>query len=164
MSDVERPDIEAIKALADSATAGDWSVCESEPGRSGHRMVEVHSSDYLDSICQVGEDWARNVHDDAAFIAAARTAVPQMAAYIEALEAELRIASRIAGNLGCETLQLRDKPDDTVVSIGQWTEPVPGWMQVFDAGVALKASDIREAWAFHERWRHLDKDAAGDAR
>jgi Zn-dependent oligopeptidase len=82
MSDVERPDIEAIKVLADSATAGPWEwgwyqgqLLTMTVGGDMHRIVSI-------------EDYVNSRQEDRALIAAARTAVPQMAAYIEALEAE----------------------------------------------------------------------------
>jgi len=38
-----------------------------------------------------------------------------------------------------------DKPDDTIVSIGTWSTPVPGWHDEFNAQLKLTVGDIRSA-------------------
>lgn len=148
---IQRPDIDALQALVDEVTPGSWTY---------DQFKELVISEVADSVADIGDQHMTDA--DGFFIAAARNAMPVLLAYVRELERGMAQAAQIAMNLGAEVLHLDGKPDDAPVSIGQYTEPVPGWIPHFSAGIALKASDIREAWAFYERWAHLVVDDATD--
>lgn len=78
-ADADGPDLDALKRLCDAATPGPWTV----DGPWGVGQVWT-------TPAESGERIADSVSDaDAEFIAAARTAVPQLLARVAALEAEL---------------------------------------------------------------------------
>jgi hypothetical protein len=90
---MERPDIETIGALEAQATPGPWHACHD--GACPCAQVWSAPNDTIVHMPLNYDDLAPHMplpsdeaKANAAFIAAARTAVPQMVAYIEALEAE----------------------------------------------------------------------------
>jgi len=81
-----RDELQAIKALADAATPGEWVQGEFTGLTVRHDGA---------NICTLGAVTDEHAFYDAAFIAAARAAVPALVAEVERLQTELA-AARIA--------------------------------------------------------------------
>lgn len=86
------------KALAEDAEDGPWEAVE---GASGGWWVERRNTA---TICHIDVDYSGN--PDAAFIAAARTAVPALLADVERLERELHICGLARDLANEESIQL----------------------------------------------------------
>ena len=83
---MNRPDVEKYEKLAGAATAGPWEVTG-----EGDWDREVGSA--LEYVCRGPGDYAGDScfeEADAALIAASRTAIPELCAYVHELEALLR--------------------------------------------------------------------------
>lgn len=77
--------------------------------------------------------------ETALFLASAREIVLELVRRnIELQEAAKPIA------IMSDLLDMKHKPDDEIVSVGVWTEPVPGWISQFDAWLKLSALDFRK--------------------
>ena len=95
-------ELDALAALANAATPGPWvrnivlpnyyiAYCEREPGLS----IAVYGNDRGITPPECSEDVVR---DAAAFIAAAREAVPKLIARVRELEAEVAASCAWCGN------------------------------------------------------------------
>jgi predicted secreted protein len=85
-------DLDAVRRLCDEATPGPWRA---EPGSSGQQADgRPWPSTYVQPIdgngVRQGSRFKVPTEADAAFIAAARELVPQLAAEVERLQAELK--------------------------------------------------------------------------
>lgn len=83
---MNRPDIEGLKALAEKATGGEWRV-EIDNVFAGPNDRSVYVADCEPLGGPV--DGTPRGRANAAFIAAARQAVPELIAYIEELESRV---------------------------------------------------------------------------
>lgn len=99
MTDIERPDLDAIDAQADAATKGPWGSMyngNSEHNGKGVGMsrMTVLASPFDPRSIRVREPTVVYLNDeDAAFVAAARTNVPRLTAYARHCET-LLVAQR----------------------------------------------------------------------
>lgn len=85
-------DLSAAKALCEKASGGEWHVQPHSHWRTGVEVYAVHSKSMQLAECGTGAD-------DAAFIAAARTLVPQLIAEVERLTSEQRLNGEISANV-----------------------------------------------------------------
>lgn len=80
---------DALRQLCEAATPGPWvsfqedSAIEAEEGGA---ICHIAHHAYLPTAMRRNEDWS---HANAAFIAAARTALPKLLDYVEELEKKL---------------------------------------------------------------------------
>ena len=112
--------LEGIRERADAATPGPWAAkC------SGHDYPYIETEKRWQLAC--GEDFAKM--PDAAFIAAARTDIPDLLSHIDAIEAELATAlDRAAhwqeedrlGRLLCDELVEREAKAKADLAASQW--------------------------------------------
>jgi hypothetical protein len=89
-------------ALAEAATPGPWEAVQ---GASAGWWVEQPNTA---TIADIDIDYSGQPDADAAFIAAAREAVPALLADLEAVEAALE-AGDACGAVGCRALAERDR-------------------------------------------------------
>ena len=92
MTPLTRAAIEELKALAEKATAGGWDVLPSLISTGSRPFVGVNSGNGLIAICQThnGAQDREQRDKNAAFIAAAREAIPALIAKIEEMDAALK--------------------------------------------------------------------------
>lgn len=104
-------DLDAVEALANAATPGPWI----DMGDTDVYAGEVRCAEPYTAVCRDPEMDDRP--NDRAFIAAARTLVPEMAAEIRALRA--RVATLEAENCELRATLANER--------GEGEPPVPGW-------------------------------------
>lgn len=91
------PDVAAIRARADAATSGPWSVSAPKLD-NGDRAITVRDAQYRTPLilAETFSHVAQTVHlpsvANARFIAAARTDIPALLAHIDALEKRATVA------------------------------------------------------------------------
>lgn len=91
--------------MAAKATPGPWRVDES--GDRERFVVEsIHYEDETPGVCGDHSTPWRLIEEDADFIAAARTAVPALAGYVEKLCEEVERAELIGALALCDVLQV----------------------------------------------------------
>lgn len=86
-------DLATWKRFAEEATPGPWEVTETLD-RPPHVAVVMESTMSSVLVADIGENDSDEVTADAAFIAAARTAVPALVARVEELEGEVAALKR----------------------------------------------------------------------
>lgn len=89
MSEVERPDLDAIEALANAATPGRWEWWTSNSWRRLKTNDDKNVAEPYLAVSDRHPDLMIS-EADMSFIAAARTDVPALVAYARRLEAELQ--------------------------------------------------------------------------
>jgi hypothetical protein len=139
----ERPDIETIKALEAQATPGPW-------GYAQFAEVVVRLPDGW-AVADIGGDDMSD--SDGFFIAAARTAVPQMVAYIEALEA----AQKRSADAFMDIIQIIQYPFDTVGI--SYDMDLKERADLMFSRILNIASDAYSVWEARQQ-----QDAASDTR
>lgn len=89
--------LEDLKQLEAAATPGPWTFV-------GHKEYDIARIVQLEVSAEedLGNGWIDA--DDAAFIAAARTAVPLLIAEVERLQAESDATAELLSTHGCESL------------------------------------------------------------
>lgn len=85
MSAPERPDLDGIEQRANEATPGPWGSYYGQ-ARHGRRVPRVRSHALPAPEGKIADPWDMT---DAAFIAAARSDVPELVAYARHLEAKV---------------------------------------------------------------------------
>ena len=83
-------DRERLRKLADAATPGPWVVTKCEPcAKRGREDIQIWDEQGYIPIAQWMDEVDPDAGEDAEFIAAARTAVPQLLGQLDQQEAEL---------------------------------------------------------------------------
>lgn len=105
--------IAELRALADAATSGPWRVrwfpVDTVTGEGGDYVVEAGDiNGHAEELICYG-DW------DGDFIAAARTAVPELLAEVERLEA--RVADLTDEIVNCDRAELEAERDEAVADL-----------------------------------------------
>lgn len=120
-----------LAQFADAARASN-----PELGAIGSTLVDYRSG----STAAIFDNHeGEGAEDTALFLASAREIVLELVRRnIELQEAAKPIA------IMSDLLDAKHKPDDEIVSVGVWTEPVPGWVSQFDAWLKLSALDFRK--------------------
>lgn len=92
-------DRDELKRLCEAATEGPWTVISEGPQANPAHVYVDHSQDVL--ICVTGdfERADQNAAEDAAFICAARAAVPELLGELEETEADLADAEQSESEL-----------------------------------------------------------------
>lgn len=95
-----RPDLDAIRARAEAATEGPWEADDNQP--FSFELQGIFAPTRKRYVLKVDFDEQPENMSDAEFIAASRTDVPDLLAYIEQLEARIdtvrTLAERWAGD------------------------------------------------------------------
>jgi hypothetical protein len=130
---VNRPDVEKYEKLAGAATAGPWEVTG-----EGDWDREVGSA--LEYVCRGPGDYAGDScfeEADAALIAASRTAIPELCAYIRHMEAKIELymgeSLKIAVEADAENARLK-----ALLRIGASSAP-------------RRAGEVTSAWGGQRR-------------
>lgn len=116
----ERPDIDAIEARANAATAAPWEYATgSETGYA--EMLNIPSWDAISIDIR---------EQDAAFIAHARTDIPALIAYVRELEAEIAASTEHLNGLVHHDLEhieaLRERAEKAEARVRELEARVPG--------------------------------------